>query len=286
MENKSHAVMAGIFTIGLLAAAIWFGTWLNRDRTQYVPYEIATQLSIPGLNPQAAVRYRGLSVGKVTKISFDPEVPGQVLIRIAIQPDTPITQSTYAALGYQGVTGIAYVELNDDGSKPNLVISTREKIARIIMRPSLLDQIQNQGVVILEQTKALGDRLNRLFTEKNQKIILSAFRDVSNAARKIEHIPKQLEPTLAQLPEMMKNAQKALLAVESVSAKIGALSANANTQTLPQINRLTQEFRTSVQLLNHTLQQLDRQPQSLFFGSTGPAPGPGEEGFVNSGSGK
>ena len=284
MENRSHAVMAGIFTLGLLAAAIWFGTWLSRDRTQYVPYEIATQLSIPGLNPQAAVRYRGLSVGKVTKISFDPEVPGQVLIRIAIQPDTPITESTYAALGYQGVTGIAYVELNDDGSKPNLVASAKEKMARIIMRPSLLDQIQNQGIVILKQTQALGDRLNKLFTEKNQKIILSAFRDVSNAAKKIEHIPNQLEPTLVQLPEVTEKAQKAMLAVETVSRKIAALSENANRQTLPQINRLAQEFRTSVQVLNRTLRQLDRQPQSLLFGTTGPAPGPGETGFVKPGS--
>ena len=41
------------------------GLWLNRDRVERVPYEIATKLSIPGLNPQAAVRYRGLDVGKV-----------------------------------------------------------------------------------------------------------------------------------------------------------------------------------------------------------------------------
>lgn len=286
MENKSHAVMAGIFTISLLAAAIWFGTWLNRDLTKYVPYEIATQLSIPGLNPQAAVRYRGLSVGKVTKISFDPEVPGQVLISIAIQPDTPITESTYAVLGYQGVTGIAYVELNDDGSRPKRISSSKKNLARIHMQPSLIDQIQNRGTVIMAQTQSLGNRLNKLFSEKNQKIMLNAFRDVSRAAKKIERIPKQLEPALAQLPEMTAKAQKALLAVEAVSRKIEALSENANTQTLPQINSLVQEFRTSVQILNRSLQQIDRQPQSLLFGTTGPAPGPGEKGFVKSGSAK
>src|SRR6476660_360616 len=118
MENKSHALLAGIFTIALLTAAILIALWFNRDRVEWVPYEIATKLSIPGLNPQAAVRYRGLDVGKVDDILFDPNAVGQILVRISVRPDTPITQSTFATLGYQGVTGIAYVQLDDDGSRP------------------------------------------------------------------------------------------------------------------------------------------------------------------------
>ena len=47
MENKSHAVTAGIFTLVLLTAAILISIWLNRDRVQWVPYQIATKLSIP-----------------------------------------------------------------------------------------------------------------------------------------------------------------------------------------------------------------------------------------------
>src|SRR5690349_13920435 len=138
MENKAHALMAGIFTIALLIAAILIGLWFNRDRVQWVPYELVTKLSVPGLNPQAAVRYRGLDIGKVDEITFDPEVPGQIRIHIRIKPDTPITQSTYGTLGYQGVTGIAYVQLDDDGSRPTKVPSSKDHIARIQMRPSLL----------------------------------------------------------------------------------------------------------------------------------------------------
>jgi len=66
----------------------------------------ASLRSVPGLNPQAVVRYRGLDIGRVEAISFDPKVPGQILIHIGIRPDTPITKSTYATLGTQGVTGV------------------------------------------------------------------------------------------------------------------------------------------------------------------------------------
>ena len=77
MENRSHALMTGIFTLVLLAAAILAGLWFNRDRTERVPFQIVTTQSIPGLNPQATVRYRGLEVGRVDDIIFDPRTTGQ-----------------------------------------------------------------------------------------------------------------------------------------------------------------------------------------------------------------
>ena len=40
MENRSHALMTGIFTIALLVATVLIGLWFNRDKTELVPYEI------------------------------------------------------------------------------------------------------------------------------------------------------------------------------------------------------------------------------------------------------
>ena len=114
MENRSHALMTGFFTIALLIAAVLAGIWFNRDRVERVPYLIATTESIPGLNPQAAVRYRGLEVGKVDDISFNPAVAGQIVIRLSVDPEAPVTKTTFATLGYQGVTGIAFIQLDDE----------------------------------------------------------------------------------------------------------------------------------------------------------------------------
>src|SRR5689334_6401478 len=111
MENRSHALWAGFFTIAMLCATVFAGIWLNRDKTVRTDYLIVTNKAISGLNPQASVRYKGLAVGRVDKIEFDPDVAGQIDIKISIDPDTPITKSTFATLGYQGVTGIAFVQL-------------------------------------------------------------------------------------------------------------------------------------------------------------------------------
>ena len=84
MENKSHALAAGIFVLAVAAMLAGLAIWLTRDNTSYQHYELTSKDGVTGLQPQAAVRYKGVAVGKVTRIGFDPQIPGNVLIRIAV----------------------------------------------------------------------------------------------------------------------------------------------------------------------------------------------------------
>jgi len=299
MENKAHALIAGIFIIVLAIAAILLGMWFNRDRVERVPYELATKLSIPGLSPQAAVRYRGLDVGKVDDITFDKDVPGQILVHISVRPDTPMTKSTYGTLGYQGVTGIAYVQLDDDGHNPVMVTSSKDHIARIEMRPSLLDQLQSKGLAILIQTEEMTTRMNALLTPEHQKTMLAAFDDVSKAANEIETIPRRLQPTLDKMPALAMEMHLAMTSIKkfstdadtlaiklqasdgavdrlsSAAEQVGSVANRIETEALP----LTRDLRASMRVLNRTLDGLNERPQSILFGSPATVPGPGEAGF-------
>ncbi len=307
MENKAHALMAGLFTLVLLTAAVLIGVWLNRDREERVPYQIATKLSVPGLNPEAAVRYRGLDVGKVEKITFDPQVVGQILVHISVRPDTPITQSTFATLGYQGVTGIAYVQLDDDGSRPVKLSSSSQHVARIEMRPSLFDQLQTRGLAILQQTEEVAKSLNSMLNADNQKAILTTFSNVSKAATEMETISRQLQPTLAKLPAMANQTQLTLRSFNTLSQDASTLTNNLNgimtklqapggplvtmTDTVERLGSvaarlehdtlpLANDARSSIRALNRTLNTINESPQSVLFGAPEIAPGPGEAGFI------
>lgn len=291
--------MVGVFTLVLLTAAILVGIWLNRDHIETVPYQIATKLSVPGLNPQAAVRYRGLDVGRVEGIIFDPQVPGQILININVRPDTPVTHSTYATLGYQGVTGIAYVQLDDDGSQPVKLPSSENQVARIALRPSLFDTLQNKGLAILEQTEEVAKRVNNLLSNENQETVLAAFNNVSKAASELQSIPRQLQPTLSKLPALTTQAQQSLNSIGKLSSNLDALTTelkqpNGTIDRLADaIDRvglaadsiqlealpLSNDVRTSLRQLNRTLEGISERPQSVLFGSRRPEPGPGEADF-------
>ena len=307
MENKAHALIAGIFTLVMLVAGILLAMWFNRDRVVRIPYEMATKLSVPGLSPQADVRYRGLDVGKVDEITFDPGVPGQILVHISVKPNTPITHSTYGVLGYQGVTGIAYVQLDDDGTKSTKLKSSKSQIARIEMRPSLLDNLQNRGLAILKQTEELTMRFNRLLTPENQSLMLDAFNTVSKAASAIETIPHQLEPTLEKLPALTRQADRTLNSINSLSHDVAGLSKNINGLTNKlqapdgtvdrlgvaadqlgaaaakvelEVAPLAGDARSTMHALDRSLDTVNNRPQSILFGTGALPPGPGEAGFV------
>lgn len=315
MENRSYALMTGLFTLSLLFAAVVISIWLNRDRVERVPYQVATTRSVSGLSPQAPIRFRGLEVGRVKSISFDQVVPGQILIELNINPDAPITTTTFATLGFQGVTGIAFVQLNDEASQPVRLLSSREKMARIELRASIFDKLESQGSLILSRAEQLSERLNNFLTPENQKIILATFQQASKTAATFETIPQQLQPTLNQLPALTQQTQLALGSVVQVSKDAKVLMHNMDglvqqlqaprgplqtltqttrelgdsahqllglveTQSIPKVNILADEARNTMRNVNRTVNTFSEQPQSILFGTQLPQPGPGEAGFV------
>ena len=84
MENKSHALAAGAFVLLMLALLVGLAIWLTRDTQSQRIYELSSAQAISGLQPQATVRFKGVNVGKVSAIGFDPVTPGNVLIRITV----------------------------------------------------------------------------------------------------------------------------------------------------------------------------------------------------------
>jgi len=307
--------MTGFFTIALLIATVLAGLWFNRDRTERTPYDIATVQSIPGLNPQATVRYRGLEVGQVNDIVFDQSSAGQILIHLSIDKDAPITKTTYATLGYQGVTGIAFIQLDDEKTGSPPLPSDKRAPARIPLRPGLLDQLEKRGLVILEKAEAITTSLDKMLSPENQKIIVGAFDKVGRAADAYEAIPKRLEPTLARLPELTAKAERSLdsfnelsssatkmtrnfdqlatslqakdgpiarlnTTIERVGGSLEGVTSDLELQTLPHIVTMADEARTSLRAVRRTANTFSDRPQSILFGAPDGAPGPGEPGFV------
>lgn len=311
MENRSHALMTGIFTIALLVATVLIGLWFNRDKTELVQYEIVTTQSIPGLNPQATVRYRGLEIGRVDTIDFDPRVTGQILIRLSVDEASPITSTTYASLGYQGVTGIAFIQLNDERTGSPRLATGGERIARIPLRPGLLDQLEDRGLAILDKAEKITTSLDELLSPENRATMLGAFESVDRAADAYAAIPQRLDPVLNRLPSLVTKVDRSMDSIDTLAASatsmtrnydnlatrlqapdgpierlnstigaLGAATSELELETLPHVVQMTDEARASLRAVRRTANSFSDRPQSILFGTPGDAPGPGEPGFA------
>jgi len=302
MENRSHALWAGFFTLAMLCATVLAGIWLNRDRTLRTDYLIVTNKAVSGLNPQASVRYKGLAVGRVDRIYFDPKVAGQIDIKISIDPETPITQSTFATLGYQGVTGIAFVQLDDHGSHSEKIISDSATPGLIPLRPGLFEKLESSSSVILANAQLASERLLQFLTPENQKTMLSAFSSTAKATERWTSVADELTPTLQQADQTLLSVQNLANNASQLSQQLGGLvsqlqdphgplteaitsygnlSNSVQSETLPKITQLTRDITRTMHTFNRTLEEINDNPQDLIWGRPAAVPGPGEAGFVN-----
>ncbi|SEJ42215.1 MlaD family protein [Achromobacter sp. NFACC18-2] len=314
MENRSHALMAGIFTLVLLAAAVLTAILIGRDRTQLQPYEIISATAVSGLNPQSAVRYQGVPVGRVQSLALNPNKPGQVRIRIGVAPNTPITESTWAELGVQGVTGMANVDLRDDGSSLKRLTSTAENPAAIPLRPGFLDRVEQRGDKLISNVEVATEQLKRVLSEQNVQALTASLQNATDISQSLKEASRTLTPTLAKLGPLMESLDRTSRQADRAAREIGDLAQQARQslarlnapdgplavatrslndialaaarldgETLPAITGMATDVGAAARGATNTLRRVDSTPQSFLFGPAPMAPGPGEPGFAGFG---
>ena len=319
MENKSHALAAGIFVIVVTALLAGLAIWLTRDNANYDLYELTTSDGVSGLQPQAAVRYKGVAVGKVTRIGFDPQVGGNVLIRIAVNEQAPISPTTFAILGYQGVTGLAHILL-DDAEQPYPELPPGPSgLPRLPIKPSPFGMLAEQAPNILAQVEEATRRVNQLLSDGNQQRLGAAIDNLALAAGSVNTLTQRLDttvvqrldPALAALPPLAGDARKTLQSLQQASASVTALAHDVGqttqrlnaeggaidqitlgtkalartadqfgTATLPRLNRVADDTSRAARQLSRAAGGVTDNPQLFIYGSGRIPPGPGEEGFA------
>jgi phospholipid/cholesterol/gamma-HCH transport system substrate-binding protein len=299
MENRAHALAAGLFVILLGAALAAVALWFGGDTMTRARYILVSESPVTGLNPQATVRYRGVTVGKVENIRLDPENPHTILIGIAVDKNLPLTRHAYAQLGYQGLTGLAFVQLNDEDGKAERLDTGPDDPPRIPLRPSLFDSITNSGQRLLGNASVMVERVNLLLEEENRKRFANILENTEQVTSRLKTMVAQLEPGLKTIPglateasSVMKNADQLVIDLNQLTSKLnqkgGAIdglsqTAGELTETMRKLREATEGIKRTSRIVDRVLLQLEEQPRSLLFGKSPPLPGPGEEGFEHPG---
>ncbi len=302
MENRSHALFAGLFALILGLAAIAALWWFGGKQELTNEYLVLTRKTISGLSMQAQVRYRGVRVGKVESIELDPNDVSNTLIRINIRKTIPVTVGTTAKLGFQGVTGIAHVLLEDTGKDATPLAGTGGELPRIPMQDSLIQELTDVGGETLRNARDLMISANQLLSPENRQNISGMLVNLEATTANARAATAQLQEVLT--PENIRLLKSTLTRAEQAAGEISPLLSdtrglvqrwqllsekmdstlgNAAVGTnvlLPRINDLASELSSSSQRLSRVLQMLEESPQSLIFGHQKSMPGPGEAGFV------
>lgn len=304
MENRAHALVAGLFVLLLGVALAATVVWFTGEQVPQTDYVLESNYPVTGLNVQSTVRFRGIGIGKVTNIRIDPKNAHLILIDISVNSDTPITKSTFAELKPQGITGLSYVMLDDAGTSRQPLIATAGETPRIPVHPSFFDKLSNSGGDLLTAANTLVVRLNQLLDEPNRQQIVHTLASIQRASDQIAATAVRLGPALDAMPRLADQADSVLHGVNALTlsmnrltthtdkqlARTGkslaslsqtsqALSQRLLDQSLPRLNTLLDELSRTSRNLDQLLTQIQEQPSSLVFGGQKIPPGPGEPGF-------
>jgi len=233
MDNKVNYTLIGIVVIFSISLMVGFSYWLIKpsDEKEMKIYNIRFDESVLGLNIDAPVKYRGISVGKVIKLGINPKNSEQVEVYVSILKSAPIKANTAAKLTSQGITGLSYINLsvgyNDD--KPILheegekypVIKTIPSLfdklessfgsmsenltSTLIMTQDLLDdENQRNFSSLLDNSSESMARVKDILNEKNQKDISVILQKTASVLTKMdklldEHTIKNMQGTMANL---------------------------------------------------------------------------------------
>jgi phospholipid/cholesterol/gamma-HCH transport system substrate-binding protein len=308
METKVSYTIVGLFVLVLSGVLISGILWLSAGQKyskEYTTYVAYMHESVSGLNTNAPVKYRGVEVGRVNDISLDADRPEQVRLMLDIERGTPVRENTIAILKVQGLTGIAYVEL-DGGTRdsPPLKAKPGEPYPVIETGPSLLARLDTSMTDLLASLKQTSDNINDMLDPASRRSIRQMISDLAAVshelagrravmARSIDNGAKTLQNTAeasARLSNLLERLQRSADAFDKMTAEAAGASASARTtldgmgkdvhrftnDALPEFEKTLAEMRALTASVRRLSDELERNPSALLYGRQPAAPGPGE----------
>ncbi|MEL0548020.1 hypothetical protein AAC594_11525, partial [Neisseria gonorrhoeae] len=130
---------------------------------------------------------------------------------------TPLTKSTFATVSSQGVTGLGFIQLEDDGPSTELLVPNDDDPPRIPLKPGLLDKLLGKSEVIMDQVEAASTKLNKLLGDGNQQALMTAVQQFGQAADSINKVALKLDPVVSSLPRLSQEASVTMKSLKTAA---------------------------------------------------------------------
>jgi len=276
-------ILIGVFLLLGLAVSVFILFLLTdfMENEKFKPYLIYTTQSVSGLDIGAPVYYKGVKVGKVKEIRIarNQEL---IKIKVLIDKEFKVKDGIVATLGIQGITGIAYINLEyKKGYK--LGKDPEENLPVIPMEPSELQKITQSLPELISKTDKLLTNLGRFFSEQNAEEVskvlkntnktLLSLQDLSKRLKRVSNKVEKLLTTVNEKVEKLKPEKfnkvleeyKTLASeAEKLIKKLSKLSDKVDKQTLKNVNELVTSLEKTSEELRKLARKLKKNPSEIL----------------------
>jgi phospholipid/cholesterol/gamma-HCH transport system substrate-binding protein len=270
METRANYTLVGGFVIFFVIAIVGFIMWIaNIDFSRNSrEYDIYFSRSVTGLKEGGTVLYRGVPVGTVKTIALDSESVEKVRVTIVVDGAVSIKEDAYASLELQGITGVAYIQLNGGTSQAPQLLPEKGMVRAIIpTRQSVLEEVTSSLPAVLQQVSKTFEEIRPLFNEENRKSFSETLKNLHTITQAL--VPEQGKDTnIQELLASMKQGVKDFRAmINEMNTLLVENRYNIHTFTgdgLPALTQFLKEGKETLSTIRRIGDALERSPSRFI----------------------
>jgi phospholipid/cholesterol/gamma-HCH transport system substrate-binding protein len=267
METRANYVLIGAFVLMGAAALMLFVVWVTRApfTRSYDTYDVVFEGAVNGLTVGGEVRFNGIKVGEVRRLSLDRVDPNKVIARIQVDSQTPVRADSVAQLDFLGITGVTFIQIRaGSADQPMLKEVDPNPIPVIRTERTALDELFQGGQDFLTVAGDTLNRINGLLSDENTEAVAQILTNVEAATNKIAEPGGMLDSATSAL----KSIDKAMVAVDdaaravdaagtAIDREIGPLAGDVGA-ILDEVRPAIVDARQAIASLNSTMGQINR----------------------------
>ncbi|MDZ7330844.1 MAG: MlaD family protein [candidate division KSB1 bacterium] len=274
MVSRSQKIRLGVFlalslTVLISAIAIITGSRLLKKRAVY--YIRFKEMSLTGLEIGSPVKYRGLRIGRIDDMYIDPEDVTSIIVKISIDPKTPIKEDNEAVIDYLSIAaGLKMIEIQGGSNEskrlpPNSFIKAGQ---------SLVDTITGKAEVITEKLELILNNLAELTGPKHQRQFIQLIESTSGTMTSIKtlldtnrvnihHTLENLAQITRSLDTLMVTSNLVLNDIQRITGSPQLQTTMANVEKISteleqaDLGDLIKKLAAAVEQTNRTFTHLD-----------------------------
>jgi phospholipid/cholesterol/gamma-HCH transport system substrate-binding protein len=289
MFKGNNNFVVGLFVSVSIAVFVGFVLWLTgRSGVEEMEnYSMMFHRDVSGLSIGGPVNFMGVNIGTVTRMQLVRNENMNVRVDIEILETTPVDSGTFASLAFQGITGVAVINLSSDPGLHDPIVHAPGHEFPVI-------PVRDVGLAAL--LSSLLTQANQLLGEQNRAAIASTLENlqlmVSSLAESretIARLPSDLERTLAgieatvdRFQDILKDAEPGLSSIvgniDLTSENLASLTARLDNwmaeneaslqrfveEGLGEAPELISSARQALRQLEKLLQEMQDSPSQLI----------------------
>ena len=266
METRASYTIVGAFVLafffGMVGAIVWLADFeLDAENARF---HILFDGSVTGLQTGNPVRYRGIPVGIVQEMEINPDNVEQVRVTIEVPVETPIKQDATASLEFQGLTGVAFVQISGGThDAPNLRAEPGDELPIIPSTPSQIEELFEKAPELLTRFIGLVDRANEILNATNQQNIQQTLSNLTEFTGALAESSGDIQRLLSEggstLEQFKATAREAEILIGAFADRSDSIAALAE-KTLIDVDSLVVEAEglvtTGIPVLEQTGQTM------------------------------